>query len=353
MKHKNLKAKKAGLPPGTFEYLPSQKTKRTTMRLITFDEASCSVEEFQDVNKLFPLDNLSKIHWIDIDGYPSRETIEKLGEELGLHPLVIEGISTLDERPTIEDYTNILYIVLNAFSIDEKSIEFDKEQISILLGKNYVVSIQEKGENIFEKIKERIEQGRGRIRKMGSDYLAYTLIDIIIDNYFRLLEIIGEKIEYLEEELVINPTSSTLQTIHELKRELIFLRKSVWPLREVINNLDRRESELISDSLGLYLRDAYDHTIQVIDYVETFRDMVSGMLDIYLSSLNNRMSEVMKLLTIISTIFIPLTFIVGLYGMNFKYMPELEWVYGYPLTWLVMIITCVIMIFYFKRRKWL
>jgi len=188
---------------------------------------------------------------------------------------------------------------------------------------------------------------------MGSDYLAYTLIDIITDNYFKVLEDIGEKIEYLEEELVTNPTTLTLQTIHELKRDLIFLRKKVWPMREVINKLDRRESELISDSLSVYLRDVYDHTIQVIDYIETYRDMISGMLDIYLSSLSNRMNEVMKLLTIISTLFIPLTFIVGLYGMNFKYMPELQWVYGYPLVWIVMIIVSLIMFLFFLRKKWL
>ena len=216
-----------------------------------------------------------------------------------------------------------------------------------------MVSIQEKGENLFAPISERIEHSKGRIRRMGADYLAYALIDIITDNYFKVLEYIGEEIEYLEEELVTSPTTNTLHTIHEFKRELIILRKSVWPLREVINTFDRIESELISESLGVYLRDVYDHTIQVIDYVETFRDIVSGMLDIYLSSLSNRMNEVMKLLTIISTLFIPLTFIAGLYGMNFKYMPELEWVYGYPLVWIIMVIISVIMVFYFKKKKWL
>ena len=353
MKYGNYKSKKVGFPPGTLENLPDRKIKKTKITLMAFDEKDFSKKEYQIMDDLFPLKPAPHINWIDINGFPSSATLSQLGKHLKLHPLVLEDIATLDERPMIEDYENILFIVINAITFNDHNNEIEKEQISIILGGNLVVSIQEKGENIFDIIRERIEYSRGRIRKMGSDYLAYTLIDIIIDNYFRVLEGIGEKIEYLEEELVSNPTTDTLQTIHELKRELIFLRKSVWPLREVINNLDRRESELISESLSVYLRDVYDHTIQVIDYVETFRDMISGMLDIYLSSLSNRMNEVMKLLTIISTLFIPLTFIVGLYGMNFNYMPELQWVYGYPLVWIIMIIIGVIMIFYFKRKKWL
>lgn len=353
MKDKNYKSKKVGLPPGTIEYPSSRKTIKSNIRSISFNEKNYSIEEYQNIEDLFPLKPTSYIHWIDIDGYPSSETLEQLGKKLELHPLVLEDIATLDERPTIEDYENILFIILSAISINDKTNVIEKEQISIILGINFVVSIQEKGVNIFNTINERIEHSRGRIRKMGSDYLAYTLIDIITDNYFKVLEDIGEKIEYLEEELVTNPTTNTLQTIHKLKRELIFLRKKVWPLREVINKLDRRESELISDSLSVYLRDVYDHTIQVIDYIETYRDMISGMLDIYLSSLSNRMNEVMKLLTIISTLFIPLTFIVGLYGMNFKYMPELQWIYGYPLVWVAMIIVSLIMFLFFRRKKWL
>ena len=205
----------------------------------------------------------------------------------------------------------------------------------------------------FNPVRERIRNSKGRIRKMGSDYLTYALIDAIVDNYFIILEKFGEKIDFIEEELVTAPTPTTLQTIHDLKREIIILRKSVWPLREVINNLERGESQLIQKSTGIYLKDVYDHTIQVIDTIETYKEMLSGMLDIYLSSVSNKMNEVMKVLTIIATVFIPLTFIAGVYGMNFEYMPELGWKWSYPLVWLIMISMGIVMFFYFKRKKWI
>jgi magnesium transporter len=352
MKYKSIKSRKVGLPPGTIEFLHSRNTIKSNIRLISFNELDFSIKEDQNIKNLFPLKPVSHIHWIDIDGHPSSETLEQLGDKLSLHPLVLEDIATHDERPTIVDKDNILFIILSAITINDRSNEIEKEQISIILGANFVVSIQEKGEGIFNPIKERIEHSKGRVRKMGADYLTYTLIDIVADHYFNVLEVIGEKIEYLEEDLIANPTSNTLKIIHELKRELIFLRKNIWPMREVINKLDSSGSELISGSLRVYLSDVYDHIIQIIDYIETYREMISGMLDIYLSSTNNRMNEVMKILTIISTFFIPLTFIVGLYGMNFKYMPELQWIYGYPLVWIIMIIISFVMFIYFRRKKW-
>jgi magnesium transporter len=207
--------------------------------------------------------------------------------------------------------------------------------------------------DVFDPIRERIRNGKGRLRKMGADYLAYALLDSIVDNYFIIMEKLGERIEFLEEELVTRPTAETLRVIHQLKREMIFLRKAVWPLREVVSGLERGESSLMKESTRIYLRDVYDHTIQVIDAIETFRDMVSGMLDIYLSSISNRMNAVMKVLTIIATIFMPLTFIAGIYGMNFKYMPELEWQWGYPAIWLVVLCIGISMLIYFKKKKWL
>jgi magnesium transporter len=208
--------------------------------------------------------------------------------------------------------------------------------------------------DIFNPLRERIRQAKGRVRKMGPDYLAYNLLDAVVDNYFAVLEKLGEQIEGMEEELVTNPTPETLQKIHNLKREMIFLRKSVWPLREVVSRLERGESKLIHESTGIYLRDVYDHTIQVIDTIETYRDMLSGMLDIYLSSISNRMNQVMKVLTIIATIFIPLTFVAGIYGMNFEYMPELKWHWFYPKAfWLVMLGVAAVMLVYFRRKRWL
>ncbi|MDH4221997.1 MAG: magnesium/cobalt transporter CorA, partial [candidate division Zixibacteria bacterium] len=238
---------------------------------------------------------------------------------------------------------------------NDKNTEIVIEQISLILGSNFVISFQEGIEgDVFNPLRERIRAGKGRIRQLGTDYLAYSLIDAVVDNYFIILEKLGEKIESREEELVTNPTPETLQTIHNLKREMIFLRKSVWPLRELISKLEREESSLIHESTGLYLRDVYDHTIQVIDTVETYRDMLSGMLDIYLSSVSNRMNEVMKVLTIIATIFIPLTFVAGIYGMNFEFMPELKWHWVYPWAfWLVIAGITGFLVFYFKRKKWL
>jgi len=223
----------------------------------------------------------------------------------------------------------------------------------LILGSNFVISFQEREGDVFNPIRERIRSGKGRIRKMGADYLAYTLIDTIVDNYFIIPEKLGERIESIEEELVTDPTPETLQTIHTLKRKLIFLRKSLWPLREVVSGLQRTESTLIHESTDIYLRDVYDHTIQVIDTIETSRDILSGMLDIYLSSVSNRMNQIMKVLTIIATIFMPLTFIAGIYGMNFEFMPELTWPWAYPLVLLVMVVIGISMLIYFRRKKWL
>jgi magnesium transporter len=293
------------------------------------------------------------VTWINIDGIHQVEIIEKIGTYFGIHSLILEDIMNTGQRPKMEDFEDYIFVVVKMIYYDEKDNEIKAEQVSLLLGSNFVISFQEKEGDVFDPIRERIRKAKGRITKMKADYLAYALVDTIVDHYFMVLEKLGEKIEGMEEELVTNPTPETLQTIHTLKRELIFLRKSVWPLREVISVLERGESSLIDESTGIYLRDVYDHTIQVIDTIETFRDMVSGMLDIYLSSISNRMNEVMKVLTIMATIFIPLTFIAGVYGMNFKYIPELEWHWGYPVILFVMVAIGILMVIYFRRKKWL
>lgn len=288
-----------------------------------------------------------------MDGVHQLADIEKIGTHFKIHPLVLEDIMNTGQRPKIEIFDDYIFIVLKMLRYDEAENETKIEQVSIILGSNFVISLQESKGDVFDSIRERIRSDRGRIRKMGADYLAYTLIDAVVDNYFVILEKLGEEIEDIEDELVSNPSPETLQTIHSLKREMIFLRKSVWPLRELISRLERWESPLIDKSIYIYLRDLYDHTIQVIDAIETFRDMLSGMLDIYLSSISNRMNEVMKVLTIIATIFIPLTLIAGIYGMNFTYMPELKSPWGYPMVYVVMLAIGVVMLIYFRRKKWL
>jgi magnesium transporter len=239
------------------------------------------------------------------------------------------------------------------FAFDSENSDLKSEQVSIILGNNFVISFQECDPDIFEPIKVRLQGGKGRSRKQGSDYLAYALIDLVIDSYFVVLEKIGEHADLMEDELISNPDRETAHIIHTWKRNIIFLRKNIWPLRELISNLEKEESTLIKKTTRLFVRDLYDHAIHIIDTIETYRDIFSGMLDIYLSSVSNRMNEVMKVLTIIATIFIPISFFAGVYGMNFKYMPELEWNWSYPVFWVFTFLIVVIMLFYFRRKKWL
>jgi len=347
------RSRKAGLPPGTLVHIGERKAEFVRITVIDYNEQNFQEKEVSAVEECFPFKATPTVTWINIDGLHKIELIEKLGKEFDLHPLILEDILNTGQRPKFEDLGNNIFIVLKMLSYSDEKQTIQSEQVSLVVGPNFVISFQESVGDVFEQIRDRIRNSKGRIRKTGSDYLTYVLLDAIVDNYFLILEKFGEKIEYMGEELVAEPTEKTLQQIHSLKREMIFLRKSVWPLRELISSLERSESSLIKESTGIYLRDVYDHTIQVIDTVETFRDMVSGMLDIYLSSISNKMNAVMKVLTIIATIFIPLTFIAGIYGMNFKYMPELEWRWAYPAVWLVMSAVTVTMLIYFKKKRWL
>ena len=331
----------------------SKKSEQVKITVIDYDEKQFQEKETKSIKECFPFKEQPTVTWINIDGLGQMQLIEKLGECYELHSVVIEDILNTDQRPKMEDFETYVYIVLKMLFYDEKNKVIDSEQVSILLGSNFVISLQERPGDVFEPIRDRIRNAKGRIRKMGSDYLAYSLIDAIVDNYFLILEKFGENIESLETQLINDPTPHTLKAIHDSKREMIFLRRSVWPLRELINGLLRNETKLVKKSTQIFLRDLYDHTIQVIDTIESLRDMTSGMLDIYLSSVSNRMNEVMKVLTIIATIFIPLTFISGIYGMNFRHMPELEWSWGYFAVLSGMAIIGILMLIYFKRKRWL
>ena len=334
-------------------YIGKKKVDKVKITTINYDEEQFQEKDVETIDEVFPFSDKSTVTWINLDGINQLDNIEKIGKHFKIHPLVLEDIMNTGQRPKMEDFGDYLFMILKMLSYDEEENETKIEQVSLILSSKFVISFQESEGDVFDPIRERIRTDRGRIRKMGADYLAYSLIDAIVDNYFMVLEKIGEKIEDIEDELVKNPTPEVLHTIHRLKRELIFLRKSVWPLREVISRLERWESPLIDKSIDIYLRDVYDHTIQVIDALETFRDMLSGMLDIYLSSVSNRMNEVMKVLTIIATIFIPLTLVAGIYGMNFKYMPELDWFWGYPVVYMIMLAISAVMLVYFRRKKWL
>jgi len=344
--------RKVGLPPGTLVQVEEKKAEKVRISLIEYDEAQFQEKEAATIEECFPFKDKSSVTWINIDGIHQVDILEKIGAHFGIHPLVLEDIMNPEQRPKIEDFENYIYVIAKMIYFDDRKNDIEAGQLSIILGPNFIISFQEKKGDIFNPVRDRIRKARGRIRKMKPDYLAYALLDTIVDHYFIVLEKLGGKIADMEEELVAKPTPETLQSIYTLKRELIFLRKSIWPLREVVNVLERGEPSLIHKSTVIYLRDIYDHTIQVIDTVETFRDMVSGVLDIYLSSVSNRMNEVMKVLTIIATIFIPLTFLVGVYGMNFKHMPELELPWGYPGLLVLMIAVALAMVANFRKKKW-
>jgi len=346
-------SRKAGLSPGTLIHVGERKAERIKISLIDYNENSFEERELKDIEECFSYREKPGITWINIDGLHEVNIIEKIGEEFNLHPLIREDIVHTDQRPKVEDFDDYLFIISKMLYLGEGEDSINTEQFSLILGPNYVITFQEREGDVFENVRERLRKQKGRIRKMGPDYLAYALMDAIVDYYFIVLERVGEWIELLEEGLAKDPGPHTLQDIHHLKRELILLRKSVWPLREVIGSLEREELDLIQERTTVFLRDVYDHTIQVIDSIETYRDMASGMMDLYMSAVSNRMNEVMKVLTIIATIFIPLTFIAGIYGMNFEFMPELKWHWGYPIVWAVMIAIGIVMVLFFKKRKWL
>ena len=277
--------------------------------------------------------------------------IGKIGKLFDLHLLTVEDIVNPKQRPKMEEFENYIYLVLKMLYLKKGKVV--AEQVSLVFGQNFVISFQEKKGDVFDRVREEIRTSKGKIRSFGTDYLVHALMDAVVDNYFIILENFGDRIENLQEKLVKNPSSNTLQTIHEIKREVTFLRRSIWPLREVVNEVERNETPLIAKAVIPYFRDLYDHTIQAIDIAEFLRDSLSDMLDIYLSSVSNKTNEIMKVLTMFSTIFIPLTFITGVYGMNFKNMPELSWKWGYPVAWMIMGAVTLFMFIYFKRKKWL
>jgi magnesium transporter len=348
------RSKKSGLAPGTLVHIGKKRDEPIKITLIDYNEKNIVEREIVNIEDSFKFLDKKTVTWINIDGIHQTEIIEKIGKHFNMHPLILEDVVNSEQRPKVEDYGEYIFVVLKMLYLDDKKDEIQAEQISLILSEKFIISFQEeKGKDVFDVVRQRIRSGKGKIRKHGPDYLAYSLIDAIVDNYFIILEALSESLGDLEEEVVENPSINTSKSINSLKRELIFLRKCVWPLREVIRNLETSESSLIKDSTKIYFRDVYDHTIQVIDNVETFRDVISGMLDVYLSSISNKMNEIMKVLTVFSAIFIPLTFIVGIYGMNFKFFPELEWKYSYPLLWIFMIGLVFGMLFYFKKKKWL
>jgi magnesium transporter len=346
-------SKKAGLAPGTLVHVGEKKVESVAISVIDYDEQQVTEKPVGSIEECLPFKQTPTVTWVNIDGLHEVQVIEKLGKAFDLHPLILEDVLSTGQRPKFEDYENCAFVVLRMLSYRDEEAMVESEQVSLVLGSNFVISFQERVGDVFDPVRDRIRNGKGRVRKMGADYLMYSLLDAIVDSYFGILEKVGDRIEGLEDELISDPDERTLHQIYALKREMISLRRSIWPLRELVNGIQRSDSALVSESTNVYLRDVYDHTIQIIDTIESLRDIVSGMLDTYLSSISNRMNAVMKVLTIIATIFIPLTFVAGIYGMNFDWMPELHWRWGYPAVWLLMLAITALMVKYFRRKKWL
>jgi magnesium transporter len=346
-------ADKAGFPPGSL-CDAGVVTEPTHISLIAYDEATVSEHDDLTVNEALELEDPSCVNWFNISGLNHPEAIEAIGKRFNLHPLTLEDILSTRQRPKVEFFGNYLYIVLRMLSFDAKEHEVHDEQVSLILGPDYLLSFQERSSgDVFEPLRERIRQAKGKARKMGADYLAYALMDIIVDNYFVILEGFGEVLDELETELVGKPDPATIREINRVRRQMLFLRKSVWPLREVLSVCQREEDSLFTPDVLTYLRDVYDHTIQVVDTIETFRDLLTGMLDLYMSNMSYRMNEIMKGLTIAATIFLPLTFLASIYGMNFTHMPELKLPWGYPAVLGLMALIALGLIAYFKYKKWL
>lgn len=352
-KHKLRRSRKVGLAPGTLVYLGNHSNEKIELSVIDYDPDHVTEKPKATIQECMIFLDKPSTTWIHICGIHDIKIVEELGKHFKLHPLMLEDIVTSGQRSKLDDYKENIYIVVRLLIYDDKKDEIADEQVSIILGKNYVISFSETKKDIFEPVLERIRQKHSRITHRGADYLCYALIDCTVDYYFNILERVDEKMEALEDELVKAPQPETLLKIQHTKRDIALLRKSVWPTRTVINLYRRLDSPLITDTSKLYMQDVYDHTIQAIETIESLRDISSGLLDIYLSNINLRMQEVMKVLTIIATIFIPLTFIASIYGMNFQHMPELQWVWGYPFVISLMLCISAAMLIYFRRKRWI
>jgi magnesium transporter len=351
-RHRHKLSKKVGMSPGTLHIEGEPSTGPVRITVIDYDSSRYEEKQVKNIEECFPYRDTSTVTWINIYGLTNTDVLEKIGRHFAFHPLILEDLLNTEQRPKLEDLESYLYLTIKMLTTGDKEQQVSVEHVSMILGSNYLISFQENVGDVFDPVRERLRR-EGRIRKFGPDYLAYALIDDIVDNYFLVMEKLEERVEDLEEELVVQSSQQSLSKINKLKKDMIFLRKAVWPLREMINCLDRDDSPLIKDETRIYFRDVYDHIIQVIDTLETFRDMVSGMIDIYLSSLSYKMNEIMKVLTLIATIFIPLTFVAGVYGMNFENMPELRHPYGYFIIWGVMIGVVIVMLLYFRKRQWI
>ena len=349
----NISKKKLGQIPGSVIYTGKKKSQKLFIEAFDYNKEQYSEKELLTVEESFDFKLTDSITWINLNGLNHVDEIEKLGNHYGLHPLVLEDIVNTSQRPKIDEYDNYIFVVIKMlyYDAEEKIIS---EQVSFVLGKNYVLSFQESDGDVFDEVRNRIRHAKGRVRTMHTDYLLYVLIDAIVDHYFSIIEILGDKIEDFETAIFSGDVNDDVsKNIQDLKREILRMRRAIFPLREVINRIEKNENPLIQKKTITYYRDVYDHLIQVSENIDIYREMIWSLMDMYMTTISNKMNEVMKVLTIMASIFIPLTFIAGIYGMNFEYIPELQYKYSYFILWGVMIVLFIGMLFYFKRKKWL
>ncbi|MDD1640356.1 MAG: magnesium/cobalt transporter CorA [Methylococcaceae bacterium] len=346
-------SEKSGLPPGSLVHVGEVHAHEHKISVINYNKSTLKKHTIKSIEELLPYKTTDTITWVIVDGLKDVSIIDAIGQHFGIHVLVLEDILNTHQRPKFEEFDGYLYIVIKAISLGNDDFNVEYEQISLLILNNFVFTFMEKPDALFDPILNRLDNDKSQIRNLGSDYLAYIIMDTVVDEYFALQDAFDELIESVEDKLLSDPSSETLSIIQKIKRELIFLRRTVSPLRELLAAIQRSESPLLNEKTRRYFGDIYDHAIRIIEAIESYRDLIAGMLDIYLSSVSNKMNETMKVLTVFASIFIPLTFIAGVYGMNFEYMPELKWRWGYPALWFIFIGVSVFLLRFFKKKKWL
>ncbi|MFB6097512.1 MAG: magnesium/cobalt transporter CorA [Salinibacter sp.] len=346
--------RKVGLPPGSVVFVGEERTDPVEFRVLEYGPDHLVETTEESVEEVFGYRDTEPVTWINVAGVHDESVIQTIGDYFRVHPLVQEDIVHTGQRPKLEPFDDYLYLVVKMLYFDEEQGgSLRAEQVSFLVGEQNLISFQEDPGDVFEPVRKRIRNGRGHVRSRGPDYLAYALLDVIVDHYFVVLETLGTRTEDLEDEIMGEVPSAIDDEIHELRRDLTFVRRMTWPMRELLHQLERLDSPLWGEDNQPYVRDTYDHVVQVLDLVEALRDTASGLHDLHMTTISNRMNEIMKVLTIIGTIFIPLTFIAGIYGMNFEYMPELGWTWAYPAVWGVMIALAGALLLYFRRREWI
>lgn len=353
MKFFHFKPKGIGLPPGSMIYSGDQKVESVTINAMVYDQDGVDKYTIDPGIEFTRPVHEGKITWLNVVGLHDVSVLENMRHAYNIHPLVMEDILNTDQRPKIQFFDDYIFISMKFISFHKGSDNMIFEQISLVVGLDYLIVFQEFPDDPFDPVRERIANGKGKIRKHATDYLTYALIDVMVDHYYHILETLGRRLELIDEDILENPSQAKMNMIQQTKREQNLLRRSIWPLRDLTGNMSREEHNLIKESTGPFINDLYDHVVQVIDTLESYRDITASLLDLYLSSLSQKMNEVMKVLTIIATIFIPATFIAGIYGMNFEFMPELAWKYSYPVLWGVFLVLFSGMLVFFRRKKWL